>query len=180
MLSCSPEKSAKSPVHQKDVETIHFFDTFSEKVNLSSFVDTIELIPLETTEENLIGEINRVIFKNGKYYIRSTNGMMNGKLLIFDEKGKYLWKLDRKGGGPEEYIELKDFAIMDNQDIVVTTYRKMLAYDSIGNFLYATKLGEICPKEILPTSTNEIVEFHFNPFLFAFIGILNQHICYVP
>lgn len=52
---------------KSDIGTVSFYENFSEKIPFSSFVDTIELIPLETTDENMIGEITRIIFSDLYY-----------------------------------------------------------------------------------------------------------------
>ena len=56
----------------------------------------------------MIGEVNRIVFDDNKYYVRSTNSMQNGKLFVFDKDGKFLQQIGRKGGGPDEYIEMDD------------------------------------------------------------------------
>ena len=89
LLSC---QYAGDSTKNSTIETIPVFSNYTTELPFSAFVDTIELIPLETTEENLIGEITRLIFNDGKYYIRSTNSMQNAKLFVFDENGKYLKK----------------------------------------------------------------------------------------
>jgi len=127
--------------HQSNkLETISINGNIRQALNLSSFVDTIEFIPLETNEENLIGIINRIVYKDGKYYIRSTQSMLHGKLSVFDDAGKYLWGLNKIGNGPGEYPELKDFAIVENGNIIVLSYRKIIKYDSSGVFLSENKM----------------------------------------
>lgn len=86
--SCSTKRD--KPIQEGNLETIRFDENQVRELPFSFFVDTIELIPLETTEENLVGEITRAIFNGGKYYIRSTHGMQNGKLFVFDKDGKFL------------------------------------------------------------------------------------------
>ena len=81
-------------------ETIDFFASYQDKLPLSTFVDTIELIPLETTDENLIGEITRLVYKDDKYYLRSTTGMRDGKLFVFDRTGKFIQQVGYIGEGP--------------------------------------------------------------------------------
>ena len=85
LLSCQHKGDSTK---NSTIETIPVFSNYTAELPFSAFVDTIELIPLETTEDNLIGEITRVIFNDGKYYIRSTNGMQNPKLFVFNENGK--------------------------------------------------------------------------------------------
>jgi len=126
--------------HQSNkLETISINGNIRQALNFSSFVDTIEFIPLETNDENLIGDVERIIYRNGKYYIRTTQGMLHGKLSVFDKTGKYLWGLNRIGNGPGEYPELKEFAITENGNITASSYRKIINYDSTGVFLSENK-----------------------------------------
>jgi len=122
--------------HQSNkLETISINGNIRQTLNFSSFVDTIEFIPLETNEENLVGEVTRIIYRNRKYYLRTTHGMQNGKLSVFDKVGKYLWGLNKRGDGPGEYNELNDFSITDRGNILIPCYEKIIKYDSIGTFL---------------------------------------------
>lgn len=134
LLACKKEK-------QRDFESnqmTHIVLDLKPNRNLkfSSFVDTIEFISLETNEKNLIGEVNRIICKEGRFYIRTTQGMRNSKICVFDSKGDFLFSIDKRGGGPGEYIGFNDFAIKDNGDICIFSYKKYIMYDSNGNFLY--------------------------------------------
>lgn len=76
--------------HSMDVPTIQMSDDLNGNLLMSSFVDTIEFIPLETTGVNLIGEINNIISKDNKYYIRSTQGKRNSKIQVYDSNGSFL------------------------------------------------------------------------------------------
>ena len=165
LFSCGGKK------HQSNkLETISINGNIRQTLNLSSFVDTIEFIPLETNDENLIGSIERILYWNEKYYIRTTQGRLHGKLSVFDKTGKYLWGLNRIGNGPGEYPELKEFAITENGNITATSYRKIINYDSTGVFLSENKTD-------------------FLGFEFVYIGNDNyivldcnavQHVPYVP
>jgi len=141
--------------HQSNkLETISINGNIRQTLNFSSFVDTIEFIPLETNDENLIGKVNRIFYRNGKYYLRTTQGMMNGKLSVFNKTGKYLWGLNKKGQGPGEYTDFEDFSIADNGNIIIPTIKKIITYDSLGNFLS---------------------ENRFEQYLFEFLNIGNDN-----
>lgn len=164
IFSCQEKKN--SDISEDNIERVSFYENYSEKLPLSFFVDTIELIPLETNHENMIGEITRLIFYDDKYYVRSTNGMQNGKLFVFDKTGNYLRKIGKKGGGPGEYLEFKDFTITHDGKVVLADYQRLLTYDSKGEFLYSTKVdGSFLANEILPVKENEILAFHSLPSL---------------
>lgn len=168
LLSCQ-HTGDSSTTKDSTIETIPVFSNYTAELPFSAFVDTIELIPLETTEENLIGEITRLIFNDGKYYIRSTNSMQNAKLFVFDENGKYIQKIGNKGVGPGEYIQFEDFTIANDNHIVIADYLKLLHFDTKGQFLHTTRVelpaseGDFSPAEILPTNNNEYMTFPLIP-----------------
>ena len=165
LFSCKDEDSLNKSINN-NIDQIDFTENNIKELDFSSFVDTIELIPLETTKESLIGEINRIIYRNNKYYIRTTVGRQNGKILVFDKKGNYSWKLDYLGQGPEEYLSLNDFALSDDNNIVISSPVKLQVYDgSTGNFIRTIKTGELVSKEILYLKDNEILSLHFTPIL---------------
>jgi hypothetical protein len=147
--------------HQsKKLETISINGNIRQTLNFSSFVDTVEFIPLETNNENLIGEVDRIIYRNGKYYLRTTYGMQNGKLSIFDKTGKYLWGLNKRGQGPGEYEELEDFALTNNGHIIIPTYKRIITYDSTGIFLSENRI-DIFMSEFTNIDDNNLIVMHF-------------------
>lgn len=150
---------------KSDIGTVSFYENFSEKIPFSSFVDTIEIIPLETTDENMIGEITRIIFSDEKYYVRSTNGMQNGKLFVFDETGKFIGRIGKNGNGPGEFVDFNDFAITNDNHVVVADYHRLLHFDSEGRFLNSIKMN-FSAAEIVSSHDNEIIAYLVLPTLF--------------
>ena len=92
--SCSTKK--KQPEMSFSVISMENI-SFKSKLKFSEFVEHIEVIPLETTSESLIGEIKRIIHRNGRYYMLVTNGYSNARVLVFDDLGKFLLKIDKVG-----------------------------------------------------------------------------------
>lgn len=77
-------------------------------VSLSDIFTDYRIIPLETTENSLIGgRSNKTIKKNDNYYIRSINDVV-----IFNSDGKFVNRLSAVGGGPGEYNQMYDFDIV--------------------------------------------------------------------
>ncbi|MDR0575034.1 MAG: 6-bladed beta-propeller [Tannerella sp.] len=100
---------------------------------LQDFMD-VEYIPLETTGEFITqGIVNYV----GKEVILVTNRINDGDIFIFDRTGKALRKINRKGQGSEEYTNITQIVLdEDNNEIFVIAYsvRKIMVYDLYGNF----------------------------------------------
>ena len=163
LISCRNKDN--SNIKNSDIETISVFEHYSDKKSFSSFIDTIELIPLETTEDNLIGEITRIVFHDKKYYVRSTNSMQNGKLFVFDETRKFIRRIGKNGNGPGEFVNFYDFAITSDNHIVVADYHRMLHFDSEGRFLNSIKMN-FSAAEIVSSHDNEIIASLILPTLF--------------
>jgi hypothetical protein len=88
-----------------DMQNLEDYTAF----NMNEFVDSVLYVPLETTDESLIGEITQVEYFDGKYFV--LDGNQAQALFVFDSTGRYLWKISRIGGGPGEYISLSEFSI---------------------------------------------------------------------
>lgn len=112
-----------------------------EDISLLDIFEKVELVILEAADESLIKDMSKVVSKNNKYYILDYS---LARILIFDESGNFLSKLDNKGNGPNEYVSLTDFEVNDNGGMMLLSN-----YD--GVLLYFDAEGE-CEKKIkLPT-----------------------------
>jgi hypothetical protein len=89
-------------------------------VDLSNIVDVYDIgkeveaewgiCALETNDECLVGPASRIFFKNGLYYILDIKSSV---ISVFNRKGEFVSKLDKKGGGPDDYIQITACAVVD-------------------------------------------------------------------
>lgn len=130
-FSCS---NSQHPLTQ--VENVILDLDLQKELKLSSIADSIEVIPFEQTEYSDIAQIRRIIPYKDRYYILNTVGFINGTLLVFDKKGNFIYKLDKRGGGEGEYVNLQDFTINPQTDeLVLLTFPKTIyLYDLNGNY----------------------------------------------
>lgn len=136
-FACSNEKKDRvAGVRTIDLSGL----SFNSSLKLSSFAESVEIIPLETTSQSLIGEIRKIYYRNGRYYMLVTNGLANARALVFTEQGKFLYELNRLGQGKGEYIEMGTFVLMPNADIKVLGWNKTVTYDSVGSYLYESPM----------------------------------------
>jgi hypothetical protein len=76
---------------------------------LSKLLDTVLYISLETTDQSYVGSVDKVIFENDRIFILDkTVGM---SVFCFDIRGRFLYVIDNRGRGPEEYLEIRDFDV---------------------------------------------------------------------
>ena len=119
----------------EQTETVKVIDLLSEPeskvTKLSEIAANIEYIPLQTTKSSLIGPIIlKIININNRIFI--LNSGFQGEILCFDLNGKFLFKLQKKGRGPEEYIYITDFDVSsDNKFLTILSSlnRKLLIYE---------------------------------------------------
>lgn len=102
------------------------------QVFYSSFVDSIEYIPLETTDDCLIGKIRDIIISDSVMFILNDE---RSSIFIYDKNGKYLRKIMRKGDGPGEYgvINQMSYNKYRNSISISSNNLKIIEYDSYGN-----------------------------------------------
>ncbi len=74
-----------------------------EKVSLFDYFRSIELIPLETSSDVLIAGIMKMIVYQDKYYALDKNQCI---IFVFDETGKFLYKIGKRGGKASENMYL--------------------------------------------------------------------------
>lgn len=101
--------------------------------DLDTIFSSYKLIPLETSEEFLIGHIDRIIKCPGCYCIHDRE---NANVFIFEENGKFRCKLGNKGHARNEHLDAWSIAYDEkNEQIVMLdlTGRRLLSYDLMGN-----------------------------------------------
>jgi hypothetical protein len=124
----------KSTNETSNTDTVIEIDLLSEPEStikkLSEIATNVEYIPLQTTESSLIARfVLKIVNVDNRIYIR--NSGLGGEILCFDIDGKFLFKLQNIGRGPEEYTSITDFDISsDNKILTILSSidRKLLVY----------------------------------------------------
>lgn len=111
----------------KDNSTIKTIDLMSpggqQITNLSDIADDIQYIPLETNPDALMRFVGSLKSGNDKFYINTVF-----ELLVFDKTGKFLYKLDQHGRGPNEYVYLSDYDIKTEENLVIVLTKGKLYF----------------------------------------------------
>lgn len=96
---------------------------------LSDIVEYFDIVPLETSDDYLLGEINVIKKRADRYYVRSNANRLD----VFDKNGKHRMKVGGIGQGPGEYAAICDFDA-DKDHVYILVPGKILKYDSNGTF----------------------------------------------
>jgi hypothetical protein len=125
---------------------------------LSSIGKKIEYIPLETNPECLIKRVSNISVTDS-FIVVSDNNL---GLLLFSIKGKYLRKIGNIGRGPDEYPNVNDFIVDNNQkEIYVLSTREVNVYDFNGQFKRDFKLDFPC-EQIIMDENDDLIIHRYN------------------
>ena len=108
LLACAPQEKKKD-----GNECVVDFDKATEE---QVEIKDIEYIPLETTEVSLLGFVDKVVYKQGKFYVLDRT---NSGVYIFDQTGHFLSSICKPGEGPGEYLELMDMDVDDKGNVYI-------------------------------------------------------------
>lgn len=98
------------------------------------------IVPLETNKNSLIGQIKEMkCDKDTNFYILDEIAYT---LLKFDKNGKFIYKIDRKGRGPGEYLELSSFTLTNEGLMLYSNWGQTIHYfDCDGNYIKSFSLN---------------------------------------
>lgn len=111
---------------------------YNQLAIISEIAVGVEYIPLQTADSILIGKVNKLIVRDGKYYIWDS---LSETIFCFDGNGRYSHKIQKQGQGPGEYPRISNFIMdMESGNICIRSdvARAILTYTEKGDFLKKT------------------------------------------
>lgn len=139
--ACREEKETESNF------THHFkLSKIEDSVPFDDLVENYRYIKLETNEQCLIGEVEKVLFYEDKLFI------LSGGVFCFNLNGEFLYAINHRGKGPSEFLRIRGLSI--NNDTVYVYDNglyKLLCFDSnTGKYLkYHKMLYSVVNAQIL-------------------------------
>ena len=126
IISCKQNKDKTgNPIFVNTNQTSNY--------DLFDFVDSVRFIKLQTTDDNLIGSINKVFFDDNQIIVVDSKVK---QILVFDVEGNYSHNINKRGQGPGEYVSMS-VVRYDHQKKCIFVYDastyKMLIYSIDGN-----------------------------------------------
>jgi len=117
-----------------------------EEQYLSSFFadrifDKIEMIPLETTDDGLVGDKPELLADAQHFFIREQQQQL---VLRFDRSGKFLNRIGQRGGGPQEFQDgIQDFDVdpIAKTVEILAANGQLLQYNYEGQFISNQSYG---------------------------------------
>lgn len=135
------EVSASLPLMNQQKESLYKIKDHSSMMEMNViYTDTIlapeyRIIPLETTEECVVGEISNLFVDDNLIFLVDT---WSERISVFDMNGKFQNHIGRKGHAKGEYVSMFSVTLDTRQKRVCfidEDSQKLLFYDYKGNFL---------------------------------------------
>ena len=149
--SCNKKKHSHSI---NNITTINITETDRPQgellcTNIDALFDSIEFVKLETYQECLIGNIDKIEYYQNNFYILDKN--ITRTLFCYSRQGSFNFKIHNEGKGPGEYISIVDFTIDHSNNkiqILDFTSQKILTFNLDGKFISEKKCNENTVKHI--------------------------------
>ena len=120
---------------------LDFSKCVDDTLNVSDWMYPLEIVRLETTEESLLGSVDKLVEYNENYYVLDKK---RNCVLVFDGTGNFLRRVGRVGQGPGEYSRLSDFIVDEKTGCLylLANSSTVYAYDNEGSFLWKKKVSD--------------------------------------
>lgn len=148
MTRCGSNKQSTDELITVDITKTNYPQ---KELNIQDFMD-VEYIPLETKDSFLN---QGFVLDIGKDIILVMNRNDDGDIFVYDRHGKAIRKINHKGQGGEEYINIFKITLdEENGEMFVNDIyaKKIIVYDLFGNFIRGFKHKE-------GTTYSEILNF---------------------
>ena len=143
LLACQPKNNKAKDIPVEKTIRIDSELSKKNKGDCDKMIDieSVSFIPLKMPENDLIGNIKKILFINDTIVILDR---VREAVLFFDEKGNFLSKISRKGRGPGEYHSISNISITapDTLNVLDLLMRSVKQYSFSGDFLGEKKLDK--------------------------------------
>lgn len=130
----------------------------AQDVQVAAHVDSVQYLKLENVEAGFITHIQKVILKEDKIYM---GDFRQHKIVVYDTNGNFKYSLDRKGRGPEEYLQIKSFAVNNSNLYILDAMKGTLQ-------TYDNQTGKFISSQHMPIIAWDLEVLNNGGFVFAF------------
>lgn len=137
-------------VHEKQAEQVWRLDIEESDTLLRHNIEFMEYLPLESSENSMLFNVDKLILRDDMFYLADFH---SNKIVVYDREGALKYVLDKRGEGPQEYLEIKNFTVDSLHLYTIDNYKHQMNVYNVrnGEFERALKLPFVAwDVEILP------------------------------
>jgi hypothetical protein len=128
LLSCTAQKEELSNQVFIDLD-----EKVDESISITDFIEEIRIIPLETSEDNMVGFVKQLEMDEENIILHD-----NQSIFCFDWEGGLLSKFNHQGKGPGEYLRIRNICLSNTKNSILVSdvrQKKILEYSIKGDFI---------------------------------------------
>jgi hypothetical protein len=134
-------------------------------MSLSALSDSVSYVLLDTPEELAIGQIDRVLLSQNRFFVLDRD--ISSALFVFDLDGKLIFDIQEGIGGPGEVLEFSDFDVSEQAEelyILDNESKDIKVFNFLGEFTESIKLSffaasiNVLGEEIAIFRNNQFIE----------------------
>ena len=138
-----------------------------EKGSVYDCIDSIRVIPLETDDNCLIGNVSKISFFDNKIFV--VDLYKASKVFVFDLEGNYLYSIGTQGKAYGEYMLIGDVNITEQYvDFIDCGQWKVVRYNLSGEVLKEISLAKAF-------GTSHFIELNKNRYMLIFQTYAEEH-----
>ena len=112
---------------------IDFSKAYSEKTLSLQSLAEVEYVPLETSDEVLLGQMPKLAAVTNNYIVLFE--WRSGNIFIFTRKGKIVSHFNHRGNGPQEYNRISSLVFDEtNEEIFISDLNKVYVFSLQGTY----------------------------------------------
>lgn len=141
----------------KDIVLVDLDTLNASLAKYSDFYCSVKYVPLETTDDALIGKIKHIQLINDTLYI--LDGTSAKSLFVFNFEGRFIRKIGKVGKGPGENIQPMSFSIDETKNeiyILDESLQKINVYKKDGSFKRQIILSQKVRSSCLRINQNKL------------------------
>ena len=108
-----------------------------KSVNIDSVLINPRFVPLETNKDCIIESYDDIIIVDSTIFILS-NSKSQQAIFAFNMKGRFLFKIDSQGRGPDEYLAITAFNVNSKERYIEIAEMKIKKYGFDGKYIGST------------------------------------------
>ena len=149
-VSCS-QSPKESVIQQQNLSSVSIPIDFDEEIRqgikLSELVENIEFVSLEVTDDCLLRGVDHAEVTDEYIYVVDKPDHRSPCVYQFDRKGHFLRRIGSQGEGPEEFIQMRGFALnVETEEIYIYdgVRKRVLSYLPDGTFSKVINMRQDC------------------------------------
>ncbi|MFW6275163.1 MAG: 6-bladed beta-propeller [bacterium] len=137
-LSCNNERNKN--MAEEQYQHLINIDRIPNSNSDSITITDIKYVFLESTPKGMIGKIEKIKIYNNRIYLLDIN--ITNRLYLYEDNGRFIETIGKKGKGPGEYIQVMDFDIDEYGNVYLYDNGKknLIIFDCDGKFIKEIKL----------------------------------------